>query len=257
MEKYIEFQRDGNMLRGMLHLPENSSGKPPVVLILHGFGGDRNAMNFSLTKLSRRLAANGVASARFDFSACGESDGETEDMTISSHIADGAAMIDFVSKLDEVDTSRLGLFGLSIGGAIASAVAAQKKEEVKTLCLCCPATNSVDDAANKRVKGKDISDIFIKGYCDLDGMKLGKCFYDDALTINFYELAKGYNKNVMLIHGDKDFIAPLENSHKFLKLYGTKARLTVVEGADHSFTSLETNEKRLSTAVEYFVSEFL
>lgn len=257
MEKYVEFQRDGLTLRGMLHLPESLKEKPPVVVILHGFGGDRNAANYSLTHLSRRLAKKGIASVRFDFLYNGESDGDFVDMTISGEIADACAMVDFTQGLEEVDTSRIALFGLSLGGAVASAAAARRRAVVQCLCLCCPATNSVDDARNKRVKGMDISDIFEHGSCDIGGLRLGKGFYDDALTIDFYEMAQGFDKNVLLVHGDKDIIAPLENSKKYIALYGECARLEIIEGGDHSFTTLPTNECRLSTITNYFVSELI
>ncbi|WP_085833089.1 alpha/beta hydrolase [Clostridium merdae] len=257
MEKYVEFLKDGYTLRGMLHLPDGTDEKPPVVVILHGFGGDRNAMNFSLTKLSRMLAKNNIASVRFDFFGCGESDGEFVDVTISNHIEDGCAIVDFVAGLNEVDSSRIGLFGISLGGAVASAVAARKKDILKTLCLCCPATNSLDDARNLRVKGIDISDIFVKGYADIGGMKLGRGFYEDAVNLDFYKLAEGFDKKVLLIHGDKDEICPVENSKKYLNLYGDKAELVMIEEGNHSFTSLPANEKRLQTAVDYLAAELL
>lgn len=257
MEKYLEFKRNGLTLRGMLHLPENSVKKPPVVILLHGFSGDRNAANFSLTRLSRLLAKNGVASVRFDFLHNGESDGDFSEFTLSGGIADANAIVEYVCSLDEVDTQRVALGGISMGAAIAAAAAAKNKDLIHTLCLCCPASNSAEDARNKSVKGMDISDIFEKGYCDIGGLKLGKCYYDDALTLDFYDLAKGYDKNVLLVHGEKDVIAPMENSKKYLKIYGENARLEVVQDADHSYSSLVANEQRLKFMNDYLVAELL
>jgi len=257
MEKYLEFKRNGLTLRGMLHLPENSEKKPPVVILLHGFSGDRNAANFSLTRLSRLLAKNGVASVRFDFLHNGESDGDFSEFTLSGGIADACAMLDFVCSLDEVDNQRIALSGISMGAAIAASAAAKKKDLIHTLCLCCPASNSAEDARNKNVKGIDISDIFEKGYCDIGGLQLGKCYYDDALTLDFYELAKGYDKNVLLVHGGQDDVAPIKNSKKYLEIYGENARLEVIQGADHSFSSLVTNGQRLKLMNDYLVAELL
>lgn len=251
MEKYVEFKRDNMTLRGMMHLPDNTAKKPPVVVILHGFGGDRNAANYSLTTLSRMLVKQGIASVRFDFLCNGESDGEFVDMTISGEIEDACAMVDYIHTLKEVDTDRVALFGLSMGGAVAAVAAARKKEQVKTLCLCCPAANASDDARNMRIKGIDVSDVLEKGYSDIGGIAIGKAFYEDALTIDFYEMSKGFDKEVYLVHGDKDFIAPIENSKKYLDIYGEKANLSVVEGGDHSFTKLSTNQKRLELIVDY------
>lgn len=252
MIKYVEFQFEGKTLRGMLHTPEGIE-MPPITILLHGFTSDKNNLNFSSATLAKKLATQGIASVRFDFLGSGDSDGEFEDMTISAEIAEACAMVDFVKTLDYVDSNRIGIYGNSLGGAISSAVASTKNSDIKALCMCCPATNSIYEARDLKVKGQDMSSILTDGYFDVDGLKLGKGYYDDALNIDFYEMAEGYYGPVKLVHGDKDFIAPLENSKKYLELYGDKASLELVEGGDHSFTSLRTNNERLDIVTDFFV----
>lgn len=107
----------------MLHVPDQRPGKVPFVILFHGFCDDRNEINFVHTELSRRLCERGIASVRFDFAGSGDSDGRFEDMTVSSEVEDGLAILDYVKSLDFVDQSRIAIHGLSMGGCVASMVA--------------------------------------------------------------------------------------------------------------------------------------
>ena len=55
MQKAIELVSQGLTLRGMLHMPENVPGKVPVVVIFHGFTGNKMEPHFIFVKLSRML----------------------------------------------------------------------------------------------------------------------------------------------------------------------------------------------------------
>ena len=123
MERYVECESRGLTLRGMLHVPDQRPGKVPFVILFHGFCDDRNEINFVHTELSRRLCERGIASVRFDFAGSGDSDGRFEDMTVSSEVEDGLAILDYVKSLDFVDQSRIAIHGLSMGGCVASMVA--------------------------------------------------------------------------------------------------------------------------------------
>lgn len=83
MQNAVELQSRGLTLRGMLHIPANISGKIPMVVIFHGFTGNKMEPHFILVKLSRLLETKGIASVRFDFAGSGESDGDFSEMTIS------------------------------------------------------------------------------------------------------------------------------------------------------------------------------
>ena len=120
MERYVECESRGLTLRGMLHVPDQRPGKVPFVILFHGFCDDRNEINFVHTELSRRLCERGIASVRFDFAGSGDSDGRFEDMTVSSEVEDGLAILDYVKSLDFVDQSRIAIHGLSMGGCVAS-----------------------------------------------------------------------------------------------------------------------------------------
>ena len=139
MQKSIEIQSGGLTLRGILHIPDGRTHKIPIVCIFHGFAGNKMEPHFIFVKLSRLLEAKGIGSVRFDFAGSGESDGDFIDMTISKELKDANNILDYVKSLDFVDTTKIGLLGLSMGGAVASMLAGDRKDDVKSLCLWAPA----------------------------------------------------------------------------------------------------------------------
>ena len=75
------------ILRGMVHHPGYSPH--PAVILYHGFTGNRMESKFLFVQFARRLAAEGWGCVRFDFSGCGESDGEFKEMTLGREIEEG------------------------------------------------------------------------------------------------------------------------------------------------------------------------
>ncbi|MDO4467205.1 MAG: alpha/beta fold hydrolase [Bacillota bacterium] len=258
MEKYVEIKRDELILRGMLHIPEDISKKVPMVIILHGFADDRNEINFVHNELSRRLCEEGIASVRFDMNGSGESDGTFENMTISSEILDVYAMLDFVKGLDFVDTNRIALHGCSLGGCVASMVAGRKKEDIRALSMWCPAPDLVYNLQeHMTLCGQDVSDIVERGCADVEGLRFGLSFYNDALTLDPYKDAAQFDKNVNTVHGDLDITASCDCSYRYKEIYGDRANLLIVKGSEHRFKSFEFREARMSSAIDFLKRELL
>lgn len=257
MEKYVECKSRGMTLRGMLHLPENYSGKLPFVILFHGFCDDRNEINFVHNELSRRLCQQGIASVRFDFAGSGESDGSFEEMTISGEVADGINILDYVKGLDFVDRSRIALHGLSMGGCVASMVAGMRAEDICALSLWCPAPDLAYNLRNKSLCGQDVSQVEERGYIDVEGLKIGLNFYLDAIILDPYTVAARFTKNVNLVHGDADITASCECSHRYKEIYGDRAKLLIVHGAEHRFKSMDFRATRMNSAIEFLKSELL
>ncbi len=257
MEQYVECKSRGLTLRGMMHVPDHHEGKVPFVILFHGFCDDRNEINFVHTELSRRLCEKGIASVRFDFAGSGESDGRFEDMTVSGEVADGQAILDYVKGLDFVDQSRIALHGLSMGGCVASMVAGLRDADICALSLWCPAPDVVYNLKNKTLCGQDVSDIEERGCADFEGLKVGLNFYRDALTLDPFAVAAKFTKRVNLVHGDEDITASVQCSHRYKEIYGDRAALLVVHGAEHRFKSFAFRAARMDSAMEFLTRELL
>ncbi|KIL37207.1 hypothetical protein SD71_00235 [Cohnella kolymensis] len=252
MQTAVECTSSGVVLRGMLHAPDHITGKSPAVILFHGFTGSKTGAQFVFVELCRRLEKKGIASVRFDFSGSGESDGDFMGTTLTSQLSDASNILDYVRSLDFVDKEKVMILGMSLGGVIASLLAADRKDEIHALCLWCPAAIVVQDLKEGKLQNIDISHLDNWEYIDVRGLKLGKDFVNDALCWDIYATASYYNKNVLLIHGDQDDLVPISVSEKYLETYGQKAELKVVPGAGHTYESVGWRNQLLDHTLDFF-----
>jgi len=254
MQKAVEIQSRGLTLRGMLHVPECCDKKVPIVLIFHGFTGNKMEPHFIFVKLSRLLEKNGIASVRFDFGGSGESDGDFINMTLSGELQDANNILDYAKTLDFVDTSRIGIVGLSMGGAVAGMLAGERKEDIRTVCLWAPAGNMREKVLSQYSE-PNITMLEKFGYVDLGGLLLGKNFVEDIKSIDIVGKSAAYDKNVLILHGDKDASVPVETSYRYLEVFGERCLLHIVKDADHTFNSKHWEEEVLEYTVAYLQDE--
>jgi pimeloyl-ACP methyl ester carboxylesterase len=135
----IEFRSGENTLRGFLDKPP-TSGKHPLILILHG-SGSTNVMsgdggyNSSYDELRAAFRRAGFASAVWDKAGSGCSDGHYSTWTPLVERTDEAiAALDALKTRDDVDATRVGLWAIS-EGAWAAPMAAVRKPEIAFLIL--------------------------------------------------------------------------------------------------------------------------
>ena len=254
MQKAIEIQSRGLTLRGMMHVPDNRKGKVPAVAIFHGFTGHKMESHFIFVKLSRALEKNGIASFRFDFAGSGESDGEFRDMTILGELADANNILDYVKTQEFVDLDKIGVIGLSMGGAVGSMLASERKDDIKALCLWAPAGN-MGEIIKEQMKDNNIDAIRKAGWVDIGGFCLGIDFIDEIIGLNIFERAKNYDKNVLLIHGDKDQTVDIKTSNRYMEYYKDRGCLYVVKGGDHTFTSKALEDEVIGKTVSFITEE--
>lgn len=254
MQKAIEIVSQGKVLRGMLHTPQNISGKIPAVILFHGFTGNSMEPHFIFVKLSRYLEKIGIASVRFDFAGSGESDGDFVDMTLSNELSDAHNILDFVKTLDFIDNKRIGLIGLSMGGTIASMLAGQRPLEIKSLCLLAPA-GTIADIISERYVGERLPEMTEKGWLDIGGLALGLNMLKDISNIDIYQRSAGFDKNVLIIHGELDETVPIKASEMYLDIYGYRAKLHIIKGGDHLFSSLKIESETIEKTAEFLKTE--
>ncbi|TCT14909.1 hypothetical protein EDC18_10457 [Natranaerovirga pectinivora] len=252
METSVNIISNNKTLRGVLHTPDIQNSKYPIVMIFHGFGGNKMGPHFLFVKLSRLLEKYGIASIRFDFGGSGESDGEFIDMTLDSELEDARNVLDYVKSLEQIDPSKIGVLGFSMGGAIASLLAGENPNEIDRLTLWAPAGNIGEIVINNFI-GKGYSDFVKDGYYNYEGLKFGKNFVENVTSTDVFNLASPYTKKVLLIHGNADEVVSLEASKKYLKIYGSSSELIIIEDADHLFSHHLWSDKVLEKTVDFFV----
>ncbi|MEO1008548.1 MAG: alpha/beta fold hydrolase [Planctomycetota bacterium] len=146
----IRFQGDGLELRGTLLLPEMAGGdRVPAVLLLAGSGPtDRDGnqppiLNTNLLRqVAERLAADGIASLRYDKRACrvyASSFPPLDEMgpffAMDRFVADARGALAWLRERPEIDASRVGVLGHSEGGVVALRVATEEPDSVAAAFL--------------------------------------------------------------------------------------------------------------------------
>lgn len=105
---------DGVAIRGWYAPSRNTA----AVILGHGWGGQRA----SLLREARALADNGYGVLLFDWRAHGESGGSRTTWGVDEQ-RDLEAALDFLTSRADVDPTRIGAFGFSMGGMIIAQVA--------------------------------------------------------------------------------------------------------------------------------------
>lgn len=255
MQKAIEIESNKSTLRGMLHIPKGKREKLPIVVIYHGFCGNKMGPHFMFVKLSRELEELGIASIRVDFAGSGESDGSFKDMTFTREVNDANAILNYVKSLEFIDKDRIAILGFSMGGAIASVIAGTRREEVRSLCLWSPAGNMEEIILSETYVGNKLDKVRKEGSFDVEGLLLGTEFLDDIEGANIYKLAEGYNKKALIIHGNKDEVVPLRASKIYEDIYGENSKLIIIDDADHIYENNIWERELVTFTKEYFKEE--
>lgn len=110
-----------------------SQASRPTILALQGTTGAAFGTRRWRLRLGKYMASHGF---RFYLSDCrgyGYSDGNFEDATVSGCLDDAEAVLSWMRSQDQLDADRIGVFGFSLGSAIAVLLAQRHPEWMKSL----------------------------------------------------------------------------------------------------------------------------
>lgn len=212
---------------GTLYTPDNGREVHPAVILSHGY----NCIGEDMKDIAESLAQNGVLAYTFDF--CGGStrsaiSGDSVDMSIETEQDNLRHVIDMVSEMEAVDSTKLFLYGESQGGFVAALTGAEMPDRIAGMFLVYPAFSIVDQwlAMNP--------DDMTEPFNFMGSMTLSKTFYDGVPRYDVYEHIKAFTNHVKIYQGDKDFVVGLDYAKKVDEVL-PDSELTVVEGAGHGF----------------------
>lgn len=249
MNKQISIvNRNGHNLMGVVTLPD-AEGKFPVVVNVHGFGGNKCGYKNLHVQMGRMLEKEGIACVRFDMYGNGESDGEFSDMTFTSLLEDTEDICNWVKQQEWADVDRIILSGQSMGGYVAS-TAAPKIQPAK-LILQCPGAGMWNGAL-ERVLAMEEKGVFS---ADVEGLRFSTAFNKDLHQYEPFSTAAGYHGPVLLVRGTEDKLVDTEICNKYVEVYGDACTFVEIEGGNHNFSSIPVREKLFELIADFSVSD--
>ena len=249
----IQLQGAVGKLSVLVQKPELRDGeKCPVVLLMHGFSGNKQEKRGMLKEIADKLEQNGVASIRFDFNGHGESEGLFQNMTVLNEIEDAKKVIEYAQA--QSYTQSISVLGHSQGGVVASMVAGQLGTSVvKSAVLMAPAAVLREDALRGSTMGKQYNPADPPEFVELFGsLKLGREYILTAQSLPIYETATQYIGPVCVIHGTGDVVVPYTFGVCYNREY-RNSELHLLPGENHGFTT--DMQKAVNLAVGFLLAQ--
>lgn len=151
----VRFQNGDVGFSASLDLPDGPAPYPAIVLLTGSDPSPRDAPFFE--DLRRRFAERGFAALSFDKRGVGDSDGtyeETPDFDVAA--GDGLAAVRYLLGRPDIDSTRVGVWGVSQGGWLALLMAAKSPEVAFVINISGPGVSPFEQTMFQR--GVDLSE---------------------------------------------------------------------------------------------------
>jgi len=232
--------RDGLLLRGWWFETREDL---PVVILLHGVQANRAEPASRVFGITRDLIKSGYSVLVFDFRGHGESEGK--------YISGGyLEKQDLLGAIDYLRgrgvTGKIGVLGFSMGAAISLMTAAECKDIAAVI-----ANSSFTDIISiiKTKLSKYLPEFFISAI-----LSIIRIFsHVDFAKIRPLESARLISVPVLLIHGGKDEIIPVEHAYNLMNAcQNFPNNLWIVPEARHTYAYFARPEEYINRILLFF-----
>lgn len=262
-EEELSYTSDGTKISGTLIRP-NGPGPFPLIVFVHGSG--------KMTRETMRSVANmfvesGSAAFIFDRRGKGKSDGDTARiLPISVMAGDVINAVDFLKNIKDIDSGKIGLYGLSQGGWVVPYAASLCPDVDFLITVSAPGItpdeqNSfvVNNIVQKQIRkvyeknewGKYLSPADINGLDSINNVK-SKSEYGETEVVKGFSWFdpipawKKINIPVLAVWGSADdIVPPVESMNNIRNALGNNKNCTfrIFEGANHIMKMPEVKDK--------------
>ena len=228
-------------LCGLLNIVNS---KKEIVIICHARTSSKDSR--PTTILANELTKNKINNFRFDFIACGESDGEYTEYTVSNMIRNLRDVLKMLK--DKYNFESFILIGCSMGGRIVSNVDLNEYN-IKKIILWYPAIDYGRGLLNIPSKKEKIAKR--DGFYPIEnGWKLSYNYFKDERKYTTYKVLQKIDIPILFVHGTKDPFVNYKSSLNTSKKC-RNATLHLIEDADHGFHNEEHMKEALDITLKF------
>ncbi|KAB2079855.1 hypothetical protein ES319_A05G031300v1 [Gossypium barbadense] len=247
-QRVIIPNKHGEKLVGLLH----ETGSKEIVILCHGFRStkaDRTMVNLAVA-----LEKEGISAFRFDFAGNGESEGSFE---FGNYLKEADDLHSVIQHFCEANRIVCAILGHSKGGDVVL-LYASKYHDIHTV-VNVSGRYDLKKGIEERF-GKDFMDRIQDGFVDIKNKKgveyrVTKESLMERLSLDMHEVCLKIPREcrVLTVHGSADEIIPVGDALEFAKIIPNH-KLHIVEGANHNYTSYQTE---LASVVLNYLKETL
>lgn len=184
----------------------------------------------AIAHISRRLAAHGFATLRFDFTGLGESGGEFGETSFDTSVADCVAAAEWVRQNIAAPQC---LLGHSLGGAAMLTAAAGIPSARCLVNIASPVETG--HLATFLAKSNPAIELTGTGEVTIGGRthRISRQMLDVLRRIDHRKTLRELRLPLLILFSPEDETLPFENAREMFQIAGGPTSLVTIDGADH------------------------
>jgi uncharacterized OsmC-like protein/esterase/lipase len=243
----LEFKNpDGDILSGLLETPPPDVPTQRYALFAHCFTCGKDIA--AASRISRALAARGIAVLRFDFTGLGNSDGDFANTSFTSNVQD---LVSAADALAAEHAAPALLIGHSLGGAAVLAAAHELPSVEAVVTIGSPATPKHVEHLFSGVRGEMESTGEAEVQVGHRRFRVKRQFLDDLEQHADAEHIRRLKRALLIFHSPVDEIVPIEEAAKIYRAALHPKSFISLCKADHLLTNREDAEYVAETLVAW------
>lgn len=243
----LEFPNaDGQTLAGLLETPPGPVQTLRYALFAHCFTCNKDLA--AATRISRALAARGIAVLRFDFTGLGNSDGDFANTNFSSNVSD---LLVAAATLEKRFEAPALLIGHSLGGAAVLAAASRLPSVEAVVTIAAPATA----AHVKHLFSGKRDELEATGEAQVQigqrRFRIRRQLLEDLDHYASADHIRHLNRALLVYHSPLDSIVSISEAGKIYQAARHPKSFMSLDKADHLLTDREDAEYVAETLVAW------
>lgn len=237
MKEHCWISSRGQRISTMIHDPGQAAVGTPILVVCHGFTGDKVGTNQMNLHLAVSLEKAGYIVVRFDHIGSGDSEGLFEtDTSVAGWLEDLQNLLIWIREQKRFATHPIWLYGHSLGGLVVL-LYDDRARSVSGRIVFAPVVDPVGNVRTsilgpelwkKAANGETIANFYGKAFT------IGPQFVKDLMESRYDPIgaAAKLETPIFIIHGNADAAVPLEGSWELYDHYNGPKDFKILD-VDH------------------------